>query len=215
MPAGARVLFAAVLAVAAYFCAGYGDFYAAVVLDLFFQFFVEFGLEFADFSAFQAGYVDVVAGAMAFVEMLVAAQVQKIELVDEAVTLEKVESAVNRDAVNAGVDFLRALEDSAGVEVAFGVVHDFEQDFSLAREAYAALFKGSLEAAGALVSVDAFAGGDSMGCCGGHGRFTVAGITVGSILYDPLSAGSNIVGSAFRAFVSVSGAQEPPPSQKP
>src|SRR5258706_4674942 len=126
------------------------------------------GLEFADFSAFQAGYVDVVARAMAFVEMLVAAEVQEIEYVDEAVALEQVESAINRDTMYAGIDFPGAFEDGAGVEVAFGVVHYFEQDFSLAREAYAPFFERGLEAAGALVRVDAFTGGDSMCRCGGH-----------------------------------------------
>src|SRR5258706_6963036 len=130
------------------------------------------GLEFADFSAFQAGYVDVVARAMAFVEMLVAAEVQEIEYVDEAVALEQVESAINRDTMYAGIDFPGAFEDGASVEVAFGVVHYFEEDFSLAREAYAALFQGGLEAAGALVGVDAFAGGDSMCGCGGHDWFS-------------------------------------------
>jgi hypothetical protein len=112
--------------------------------------------------------MDVVARAVAFVEMLVAAEVQKIEFIDKAVALEQVESAVNGDTMNAGIDFLRAFEDGAGVEVAFRVVHYFEQDFSLAREAYAALFQSGLEAAGALVRVDAFAGGDSMCGCGGH-----------------------------------------------
>jgi hypothetical protein len=129
------------------------------------------GLEFADFSAFQAGYVDVVAGPMAFVEVLVAAEVQEVEFVDEAGALEQVKSAINRDTMDSGIDFLGAFEDGAGVEVAFGVVHYFEEDFSLAREAYAALFQGGLEAAGALVRVDAFAGGDSMCGCGGHDWF--------------------------------------------
>ena len=116
--------------------------------------------------------MDVVARAMALVEMLVAAKVQEIEFVDEAVALEQVESAINRDTMDAGIDFLGAFEDGAGVEVAFGVVHYFEEDFSLAREAYAALFQGGLEAAGALVGVDAFAGGDSMCGCGGHDSFS-------------------------------------------
>jgi len=130
------------------------------------------GLEFANFSAFQSGYVDVIAGTVTFVEMLVPAEVQEIEFVDEAVALEQVESAINRDTMYAGIDFLGAFEDGAGVEVAFGVVHYFEQNFSLARQAYAALFQGGLKAAGALVRVDAFAGGDSMCGCGGHDSFS-------------------------------------------
>lgn len=113
-----------------------------------------------------------VARAVAFVEMLVATEVQEIEFVDEAVALEQVESAINRDSMDAGIDFLRAFKNGAGIEVAFGVVHYFEENFSLAREAYAALFEGGLKAAGALVRVDALASGDSMCGCGGHDSFS-------------------------------------------
>ena len=81
-------LLAAILAVAAYFRAGQCDLDAAIVFDLFLQFFVELRLEFADLAAFQTGYMDVVAGAVAFVEVLVAAQVQEIKFVDKAVALE-------------------------------------------------------------------------------------------------------------------------------
>ncbi len=124
-------------------------------------------LEFADGSAFQAGDVDVIARAVAFVEVLVAAQVEQVELVDQAVALQQIEGAVDGDAMDARVEFLRAIENGAGIEMALGVVHDLEENFSLAREADAALGEGFLQAAGALVGVDAFAGGDSM-CCGGH-----------------------------------------------
>ena len=102
--------------------------------------------------------MDVVAGTVAFVEVLVAAEVQEVELVDEAVALEQIEGAVDGDAMHAGIDFLGAFEDGAGVEVALGVVHDLEEDSSLAGEADAALFESGLQAAGALVGVDAFAG---------------------------------------------------------
>ena len=156
------------------------------------------GLKLADFSAFQAGHVDVVAGAVAFVEMLVSTEVQKIEFVDEAVALEQVQSAINGDTMNARVDFLGAFQNGAGVEVAFGIVHDFEQDFSLAGKANAALFEGGLEAAGALVRVDALAGGDSMCGGGGHVRLAVAGIAAGSILSDHSTAGLKIARSDFR-----------------
>ena len=49
------------------------------------QVFVEVGFEFADFAAAEAGDVDVVAGAVGFVVVAVAAEVEKVELVDEAV----------------------------------------------------------------------------------------------------------------------------------
>ncbi len=86
--------------------------------------------------------MDVIARAVAFVEMLIAAQVQQIELIDQAVALEQIERAVDGDAMDARIEFLRAIEDGAGIEVALGVVHHLEHDFSLARQAHAALGRG-------------------------------------------------------------------------
>jgi len=91
--------------------------------------------------------VDVVARAVAFVEVLVAAEVQQVELIDEAVAFQQIKGAVNGDAMNAGIDFPGPFENGAGVQVAFGVVHDLEQDFSLAREPHTALFESGLQAA--------------------------------------------------------------------
>jgi hypothetical protein len=82
--------FAAVGAEAAYFCAGYCDFDAAVAGDLGFELLVEFAFEFADFAAADAGYVDVIARAVGFVEMAVAAEMQEIEFVDEALALQEI-----------------------------------------------------------------------------------------------------------------------------
>ena len=113
--------------------------------------------------------MDVIARTMAFVEVLVAAQVQEIEFVNQAVALEQVKGAVNGDAVDAGINFLRAFQYRSGVQVAFRIVHDFEEDFSLACEADPALFEGGLEPAWALVRVDALAGRDSMCGWGRHG----------------------------------------------
>ena len=59
------------------------------------------------------------------------------------------------------------------VEMALGVVHHLEQNFSLARQAHAALGEGLLQTAGAVMGVDTFACGDSM-CCGGHDSVRVA-----------------------------------------
>ena len=117
--------------------------------------------------------MDVVARAVAFVEVLVTAQVQQVELIDEAVALEQVEGSIDSDAVHTGIDFLRSFENGAGVQVAFGVVHDLKQDFSLAGEAHAAFFQRGLQAAGGRVRVDSFAGGDSMCSWGGHSYWPV------------------------------------------
>jgi hypothetical protein len=136
---------------------------------LLFELLVEAGFEFADFATAEAGDVDVVAGAVGFVVMAVAAKVEEIELVDEAFFFEEVDGAVNSDEVDFGADFLRAVEDLIDVEVLFGGVHDLEDDAALASEADAALAEGVLEMAGGFGGVDAFAGGDTMRWSGGHG----------------------------------------------
>ena len=43
--------------------------------------------------------MNVVARAVAFVEVLVAAQVEQVELVDQAVAFQQVDGAVDRDAM--------------------------------------------------------------------------------------------------------------------
>ncbi len=128
---------------------------------------VEFAFEFADFAAADAGYVDVVARAVGFVEVAIAAEMKEIELVYQAVTLQEIESAIDRNARDARIEFLGALENFVGVEVAAGGVHHLEQDAALASEADSAGAELAFEMAGEFV-IDAFAGGDAMCWCGGH-----------------------------------------------
>jgi hypothetical protein len=161
------LLFSALFAVAADFGARRGYVDAAVFFDLLFQLLVQVRLEFADGSTLQASDVDVVAGTVAFVEVLVAAQVEQVQFVNQAVAFEQVDGAVDGHAVDARVELLRAIENRSGVEMALGVVHHLEENFSLARQADAALGEGFLETAGAVMGVDSLAGGNSM-CCGGH-----------------------------------------------
>jgi hypothetical protein len=162
-----ELLFAALFAVAAYFRARGGDGDPAIFFDLLFQLLVERRLELADRSAFQTGDVDVIAGAVAFIEMLVATQVQQIEFIDQAVAFQQIDGAVDGHAMDARVKLLRAVQNGAGIEMALGAVHHLEQNFSLTGQAHAAFGEGFLQAAGALMGVDSLAGGDSMGC-GGH-----------------------------------------------
>ena len=112
--------------------------------------------------------MDVIARPVAFVEMLVAAHAEQVELIDQAVALEQIQGPVHRHAVHARIELLRALQNRSGIQVALGVVHDLEQNFPLARQAHAALFQGRLQAAWAFMRVDALSGGDSM-CGSGHG----------------------------------------------
>ena len=152
----------AIVADAAYFGARDGNLDAAVACDLVFQLIVEMALEFADFAAAEAGDVDVIARAVGFVIVAIAAQVEKVEFIDEALFLEEIDSAIDGDEMDFGADFLGAFEDLIDVEMLFGVVHDLENDAALAGEANAALTQGLLKMAGGVSGIDAFAGRDSM-----------------------------------------------------
>ena len=154
----------AVVADAAYFGAGDGDLHFEVAGDLFLELFVETGFELADFAAAEAGDVDVVAGAVSVVIVAVAAEMEEVELVDEAFFFEEVDGAVDGDEVDGGVHFLGAFEDLIYVEVLIGVVHDFEDDAALASESNSLFAEGLLEVASGFSGVDAFAGRDAM--CG-------------------------------------------------
>ena len=154
----------AVVADAAYFGAGDGYLHVEVAGDLFLELFVEAGFEFADFAAAETGYVDVVARAVGFVVVAVAAEVEEVEFVDETFFFEEVDGAIDGDEMDGGVHFLGALEDLIDVEVLLGGVHDFEDDAALAGEANSLFAQGFLEVAGGFGGVDAFAGRDAM--CG-------------------------------------------------
>jgi hypothetical protein len=94
----------AVVADAADFGTGDGDLNVAVAGDLVFELFVEARFKFADFTAAEAGYVDVIAWAVGFVIVTVATKVEKIEFVDESLTFEEVDGAVDGDQMDVLVD---------------------------------------------------------------------------------------------------------------
>ncbi|HVB58481.1 MAG TPA: hypothetical protein VNE63_18925 [Candidatus Acidoferrales bacterium] len=142
---------------AAHFGARYGDGEIAVPRDLFLQFLVKLAFEFPHVAAANAGDVDVVARAMAFVEVPMSTKVQQIELVDQAEVLEKLKGAIDGDTRNFGVDRLRTLEDFSGVQMTRCAFHHLQQHAALPRQANAARAELALEAPGRLVNVDAFA----------------------------------------------------------
>jgi hypothetical protein len=159
----------AIVADAADFGAGDSNLDIAVAGNLLLELFVETGLEFADLAAAEAGDMNVIAGAVGFVVVAVAAEVEKIELVDEALALEEVDGAVDGDEVDVGIDFLGAVEDLVDVEMLLGSVHDLEDDAALAGEADATVAKGVLEMALGSGGVDALTGGNAMCGRGRHG----------------------------------------------
>ena len=128
-----RTPLAAIRTETSYFGPRYGDFDAAVVRNLAFQFFVELAFKLANFSASHARYVDMVARAMALVKVPVAAKVKKVEFINQALALQQVDRAIHGDASDPGVDFLGAFEDFTRVQMAAGGFHYLQQDAALAR----------------------------------------------------------------------------------
>lgn len=158
-----------IVADAADFGTGDGDLDVAVAGDLIFELLVETGFEFANFAAAETGDVDVVARAVGFVIMAIAAEVQEVQFVDEAFFFEQIDGAVDGDEVDVVVDLLGAIEDLIDVEVLLGGIHNLEDDPALPGEADAAFAKSVLEMAGGGGGVDAFAARDAMCRSGGHG----------------------------------------------
>jgi hypothetical protein len=113
--------------------------------------------------------VDVIARAVGFVIVAIAAKVEEIEFVDEALAFEEIDGAVDGDKVDFGIDFLGAFEDLVDVEMLLCGIHDLENDAALAGETNATLAEGVLEMARGFGGVDAFAGGDATGWNRGHG----------------------------------------------
>jgi hypothetical protein len=134
-----------------------------------FQLLEEAGFKFADFAAAQAGDVDVIARAVGFVIVLIAAEMQQIEFVDQAMALQEIERAIDGDAMDMGIDALGALKDFVGGEMALGAVHHLEKDAALAREADAFFDQRFFQAAGTRIDVNAFSGTDAMCGARGHG----------------------------------------------
>ncbi len=108
--------------------------------------------------------MDVIARAVAFVEVAVAAQVQEVELVDQAVAFQQVDGSVDRYLRDSRVQLARAFQDFACVEVTAGCFHYLQKDAALTRQANASCTEFTLQTAWRFV-VDAFACGDAM--CGG------------------------------------------------
>lgn len=92
--------------------------------------------------------MDVVARAMAFVIVLIAANVEQVKLVNQTELLEHIQRAINGDAMNVRIDFLRALKDRSSIQMLLGVIHHFEEHAALASDANTALGERGLQAAG-------------------------------------------------------------------
>ena len=111
------------------------DMEAAISLDLPLQSIKEITFEFRNLAAAQTRHVDVVPLRAAFVEMLLALHMHEVEFVNQSVTLEQSEGAVNRDPVNLRVQPASAPQQLAGIKVLFRGFHHAENGAALAGHA--------------------------------------------------------------------------------
>ena len=139
---------AALSAVAADFEAGDENVEATVALDLSLQAVEEITLKFGDFAAAQAGHMDVVALRAALVEMFFSLHVHEVKLIDQAMSFEQAESAIDGDAVDVGIEAAGVAQDLAGVEVLFGGFDHAQDGAALMRHAEAAGHQFGLQASG-------------------------------------------------------------------
>jgi hypothetical protein len=162
------------------------------MLDLGLELLEEAALDFAHFAATKTGDMNVISRPMAFIIVLITAKMKEVELVNQAVALEEVDGAIHRDPMNAGIDLVGAVENSAGIEVLFGIIHYLNDGATLARQADTPIFKGSLKPAGLRRRINTLArrytmcgsGGHSVHCGQTKQRLTARKNTQDVIIYD-------------------------------
>jgi len=95
----------------------------AVVLDLIFEPIEQLAFKFGDLSATQARHVNMIALRPPFIKMLLALHVHKIEFVNQPVSLQYLQRAINRNPVDSGVELSRMAEDLRRIQVLFGIFY--------------------------------------------------------------------------------------------
>jgi hypothetical protein len=135
---------AAIAAIAAHLEPADHDVEAAVALDLTFEAVEEVAFEFHNLAATEASHVDVVALRPALVEVLLALHVHEIELVNQAVALKQLQSAVHGNSIDSGVELAGMAQELRGVEMLLGVFDHAENGAALPRQAKATRRQRSL-----------------------------------------------------------------------
>lgn len=106
--------------------------------------------------------MNVVTRSMTFVVVSIAAQMEQVEFVNETVFFQQVYGAVNRDEVDARIDFLRAFENLVHVEMLLGLVHHLQNDAPLPRQPDAQPPNGLLQPTSGFRGVEPLTGGNPM-----------------------------------------------------
>lgn len=110
----------------------------AIALDLSLEPVEKVALEFGDLAAAQTSHVDVVALGPAFIKVFFALHVHKVEFIDQAVTLQQAEGAIDRHPIDTGIEFARPAQDLAGIEMLLRSLDHTEDGTALMSHAQAA-----------------------------------------------------------------------------
>lgn len=109
-----------------------------------------------------AGHVNVIARAVAFVVMTMPPKMKKVQLVDQPVVLEQFQRAVDGHARYFGIDLLSLLQNFGRVHMANRRFNYLNHDAALTRETNVPGAQLALKLAGRFLNVDAFARGDAV-----------------------------------------------------
>lgn len=117
---------AALCAVAADFKPADHDVKPAVTLNLAFQAIEKIAFELHDFSAAQAGHVNMVTLWPPLVIMLLALHVHQVEFVHQAMPFEQVQCSIDRDPVDSRINLSGVTQNLRRIQMLFGVFHHAE-----------------------------------------------------------------------------------------
>jgi hypothetical protein len=117
---------AAIAAIATHFETAYYNVKAAFALNLSLEAIEEIAFEFRNLPAAQAGHVNVVALGTPFIKVLLALHMHQVELVNQPVTLQKFERAVNRNLVDPWIEVAGVAQNLRCVEMLLGGLYHAE-----------------------------------------------------------------------------------------
>ncbi len=103
-------------------------------------------VELFHFAATQADDVRMLLLGTRLVVMLVALEVHQVQLIHELSFFEHLQSSVDGNAVDPGILLLRKLVELLGIEVAAGLIDEFEQNAPLPGDTNPLFLEGTLHA---------------------------------------------------------------------
>jgi hypothetical protein len=137
-----------------------------VARDLFLQLFVQAALKLAHFPTPQTRHVDVIPRTVSFIIVPIAAQVQQVQLVNQAMFFEQINRAVDGNQMDALIDLLRAFQDLIDIQVLLGIIHNLQNHAPLPRQPDTFGAQRLLQTAGSFRGIESLAGRNPvLWCC--------------------------------------------------